>query len=89
MDSNGFYTIRKVKEILELSKDEITLYVFKFSQYFSSNCQPAKGCERLFTLDDIKILNYIHFYWEDNPDYECIEIGLNQEEYLEYFGQTL
>ena len=84
MDSNGLYTIKEIKEILELSKDEITLYVFKFSQYFSTNCKPDKGYEKLFTIDDVKKLSYIHYYWEQDPDIESIGSGLNQEEYLEY-----
>lgn len=84
MDSNGLYTFKEVKDVLEISKDEITLYIFKFSQYFSSNCQPDKGCERMFTIDDVKKISYIHYYWEQDPDIESVCSGLNQEEYLEY-----
>ncbi len=84
MDSNGLYTFKEVKDFFEISKEKITLYIFHFTDYFSLQCQPVSGKERFFTIDDIMKLNFIHYYWEQDPDIESIGSGLNQEEYLEY-----
>jgi len=77
------YDFSKTKEILSVDKPTITKIIFNFKSYFSNDCQ-IKGQERKFTLDDICKLSYIFFYWEDKPDIEAIEIGLNREEYLSY-----
>ena len=84
MVSNGLYDLSTVKELLQLSKDDITLYIHNFIEYFSKYSQPGKGIERKFTIDDVSKLAYISFYWESYPDMESIKIGLNREEYLEY-----
>ena len=84
MKNKNLYSISEVKDLLSLQKDDITLYVFKFPQYFSSECKPKKGEQRKFDIKDICTLSYIHFYWEEEPDIECIEVGLNNNEQFEF-----
>lgn len=77
------YTFLKVREILSVNKDTVTSIIFNFKSYFSSNCT-NKNQERKFTIEDICKLSYIIYYWEEDPDIESIEIGLNRKEYSDY-----
>lgn len=56
---------------------------FEFSEYLNSKANPGKGLSREFELQDVRMLAYIYTQWGDDPDIECIKIGLNRNCHFE------
>lgn len=77
------FTVSDVARILKVEKDTIKTWAFKFREYLSSNANPAKGVSREFQLEDIRIMAYVYTLWEDEPDIDCIKIGLNRRDQYE------
>jgi hypothetical protein len=83
-DKSIQFTVAKAAEILKVDKQLIKKWAYHFANYLSKEANPAKGITRLFSVDDIRVFAYVSYYWEDEPDFECINIGLNREEHHEY-----
>lgn len=78
------YSVSEVAKILEVDKQLIKNWSYHFSSYLNPNANPNKGIEREFTANDLSTLGYISMYWEENPDFENIQYGLNSNEQFEY-----
>jgi hypothetical protein len=78
------FTVAKAAEILKVDAQLIKKWAFHFSEYLEPFANPEKGKTRLFSVQDILVLAYVSNHWEDDPDFECIKIGLNKEEHREY-----
>ena len=78
------YTIASIARIFKVEKKEVKDWVYHFSDYLTIGANPEKGEERLFSLEDIRVMAYVFSYWEDTPDYECIRIGLNSNSHYKH-----
>lgn len=58
-------------------------WAFHFKEYLTKGANPSQGIARQFTLSDLPVLAYVFTYWEDDPDFENIEVGLRRGEYQE------
>lgn len=54
-----------------------------FSEYLNSKVNPPKGTARIFTSEDLRVLAYVSMYWEDQPNFESINFGLNTNSHFE------
>lgn len=77
------FTISDVSKIFKIDERTIQTCSYHFKDYLSKNANPEKGIKRVFITSDICTLNYILYYWEDNPDFESIKYGLNSNEQFE------
>lgn len=78
MDSNTLkYGASKVARIFGVDRTLVKTWAYHFQNYLNPNANPGKGIEREFTVDDLSTLAYIFSYWEDEPDIQAIEHGLN------------
>ena len=75
------FGISEIARELDVDRNLVKSWAYHFKDYLSSGANPKKGTPRQFTPQDLRILAYVYFYWEDNPDFECIRIGLNRGEY--------
>ena len=78
-------TISDIQKLFFVDKATVSKWCFEFKEYLPSEQNRRPGQERLFIWEDIIVLSYISYHWEDNPDIESISIGLNNEEYMEDF----
>lgn len=74
------FGVSDVSKIFQIDKETIKKCSYHFKEYLSKNANPEKGQERTFNVSDICTLNYILYYWENNPDFEYIKHGLNAKE---------
>jgi hypothetical protein len=83
-------TTAQVAKILNVDSQQLKQWAFEFKDYLSASANPSKGNMRRFQDSDLLALMYIQHYWEDDPDVECIQIGLNRgEQYEEAFLEHL
>jgi hypothetical protein len=78
------FTVAKAAEILKVDSLLIKKWAYHFSEYLEPAANPEKGKTRLFSVQDILVFAYVSRYWEEEPDFESIKIGLNREEFREY-----
>lgn len=71
-------TASEVAKILEVDAQQVKQWASEFRDYLSPAANPPKGSVRRFSDGDFLVLSYVWSYWEDDPDIECIKIGLNQ-----------
>lgn len=76
-------TTAQVAKILDVDVPQVKRWAFKFKDYLSATANPAKGMVRMFSDGDLLVLLYVVHYWEEQPDIECITIGLNRGEHCE------
>lgn len=75
--------VSEIARILEIDRQLVKQWAFHFKEYLSVYASPSKETPRQFTLEDLRVLIYVHEYWEDDPDFESIRIGLNCGEHLD------
>lgn len=75
------FGVSKIARELDVDRNLVKTWAYHFKDYLSPDANPKKGTPRQFTPQDFRVLTYVYFYWEDNPDFECIRIGLNRGEY--------
>jgi hypothetical protein len=73
----------EVARILNVERNLIKSWAFKFVDYLKPEANPPKGITRQFCKEDIRVLAYISMYWEDDPDIESIKSGLNSNDHFE------
>lgn len=73
--------VSEIARKLEVDRNLVKTWAYHFKDYLSPGANPEKGIPRQFTPQDFRVLRYVYFYWEDDPDFECIRIGLNRGEY--------
>lgn len=82
------YTLKfgtsEVAKMLQVERETVKTWSYKFSDYLSPKANPPKGCVREYTLDDVRVFAYILMYWEEEPDFENICYGLNSNSHFEY-----
>lgn len=78
------YTIAFVAKLFRVERKIVKDWIYHFSEFLNSSVNPKNGSERLFKIDDIRVLAYIFLYWEDYPDFEYIKIGLNSKDHYEH-----
>jgi hypothetical protein len=77
------FTVSKAAEILKVGRELIKRWAYHFSEYLEPAANPEKGVARKFSVNDILVLGYVREHWEDEPDFECIKVGLNREDHKE------
>ena len=77
------FTVADTSRIFNVDKDKVKTWAYKFSEYLSPNANPPKGVSREFQLEDIRVMAYVYTEWEEDPDIECIQIGLNCNNHFE------
>lgn len=81
--NNLKFAVADVSRIFNVNKDTVKTWAYTFSEYLSSNANPLTGVRREFQIEDIRILAYVYTEWENDPDIECIKIGLNSNNHFE------
>ncbi len=77
------FGVSEVARILAVDKDLVKSWAHHFFEYLNPKANPPKGIPRIFSADDLRVLSYIYMYWEDQPDFQAIRIGLNTESHFE------
>ena len=76
-------TVSQTARVLGVDSHQVKKWAHLFNEYLSSNANPAKGRTRTFSDSDLLVLYYVFMHWEDDPDFESIKIGLNNEEHYD------
>ena len=77
-------TVSQTARILGANIQQVKKWAWVFKDYLSSQANPAKGRSRTFTDADVLALIHVALHWEENPDIEAIQIGLNYGNHDEY-----
>lgn len=77
------FSVSEVARFLQVEKELVKKWSYKFSDHLSSTANPSKGTPRSFESEDIRVMAYILMYWEDDPDIESIKMGLNSNSHYE------
>lgn len=78
------FTVSKAAKVLNVERELIKTLAYHFSEYLEPEANPQKGVARQFSVNDILFFAYVRQYWEDEPDFKSIKIGLNREEHREH-----
>jgi hypothetical protein len=62
---------------------QVKTWAWRFKEHLSGQANPPKGRSRAFTDSDVLALMHVALNWEDDPDIENIEAGLNCEEHYD------
>jgi len=76
-------TAAQVAKILGVELPQLKRMTAGFTDYLSKAANTEKGKTRIFNDNDLLVLIYVGHSWEDEPDLECIRIGLNHDEHHE------
>ena len=76
-------TVSQTARILSVDVQQVKTWAWLFKEHLSSQANPAKGRPRAFTDSDVLALIHVAMHWEDNPDMENIEIGLNRGDHYD------
>src|SRR5205814_8095732 len=76
-------SVAQTARVLGVDGQQVKKCAHLFSEYLSSNAKPTKGRTRSFSDSDLLVLSYVCEHWEDDPDLECITVGLNQENHYD------
>ena len=69
--------VSEVAHTLSVDRNLVKTWAFRFKEHLSSDANPQKGKTRQFTGEDLQVLAFVSWHWEDEPDFENIEAGLN------------
>jgi hypothetical protein len=75
--------ISEIARVLGVECHHVEKWAVLFDEYLSEEAKPADGRPRCFSDLDFLVFAYVSTLWEDEPDLECIKIGLNREDHLE------
>jgi len=78
------FSVSYIAKLLKVNTSTVKTWAQTFSEYLSGDANPVKGNQRYFNLDDVRVLAYIYYYWEDQPDLEHIKIGLNSNSHYDH-----
>ena len=70
-------TASKVAKILDVDGLQVKRWALDFKDYLPAAANPAKGKVRMFNDGDLLVLMYVWYHWEEEPDVECIKVGLS------------
>lgn len=78
------YGVSEAARLLDVDRETLKTWTYVFSNYLSSEANPGKGKVRQFLINDIRVFAYVSMYWEEEPDIENIQYGLNSNSQFEY-----
>lgn len=78
------FGVSDIARHLSIERDVVKKMAWHFKEYLKPEANPSSGSVRTFSIDDFRVLWYVHHYWEDEPDFENIKIGLNSNDHFEY-----
>lgn len=73
--------VSRTARILGVDVHQVKTWAWLFKEHLSPQANPAKGCSRSFTDSDVLALVHVAMHWEEHPDMEAIQIGLNREDH--------
>jgi hypothetical protein len=76
-------TVSETARILGVDAQQVKKWAWQFKDNLSTLANPPKGRSRTFTEADVLALIHVAMHWEDEPDLEAIQIGLNREDHFE------
>jgi hypothetical protein len=71
------FSMADAVRIFQVDSKAIKDWIYYFSEHLGKNATPIKGVCRTFEIADIRVMAFIYSYWEENPDIEAINMGLN------------
>jgi hypothetical protein len=74
-------TVSQVANILGVNVQRVKAWAIRFREHLSGQANPPKGRQRVFTDSDVLALMHVCMHWEETPDFENIEAGLNCEDH--------
>ena len=74
-------SVSQTARILGVKVPQVKTWAWQFKEHLSPKANPAKGSPRVFTDSDILALAYVVTHWDEPPDLEDIQIGLNREDH--------
>ena len=77
------FGVSEVARLFSVDRNLVKTWAYHFSDYLDPQAKPAKGTPHRFLAEDLRVLAYIFMYWEDQPDFESIRIGLNTDSHFE------
>jgi hypothetical protein len=82
-------TPSEVARIFRVDRDQVKAWAYHFKEFLSPEANPPKGRTRQFRDEDIPILAYIYYHWEEKPDLESITYGLNRGDHRDYLFEEV
>lgn len=76
-------TVSQTARILGVDVQQVKTWAWRFKEHLSSQANPPKGRQRMFTDSDVLALMHVCMHWEEDPDFKNIEAGLNCEDHYE------
>ena len=70
------YTTNDVKTIFNIAPETVRNWTREFARYLSVTANPETGRTRLFTDEDLKVLDLVNTMRNDNKSYEDIHVAL-------------
>lgn len=77
------FGVSQVARLFKVDRDLVKTWAYNFSEYLSGEATPPKGTPRVFSAEDLRVLAYVYMYWEEQPDFESIKIGLNTDSHFD------
>jgi hypothetical protein len=74
-------SVSQTARILGVKVPVVKARSWHFKEQLSPKANPPKGASRVFTDSDVLALAYVAMHWEEHPDIENIQIGLNREDH--------
>lgn len=74
--------VSEVARVLNAEREEVKTWAFRFKDYLTAEANPPKAIPRVFSPEDLPVLAYVAYYWEQDPDLDSIKAGLNGGEHL-------
>ena len=82
--------VAETAHILGVDGQQVKNWAWLFRDHLSTQANPAKGRPRAFSDSDVLALMHVAMQWEEHPDMEAIEIGLNcGAQYEEQYREVL
>ena len=76
-------SVSQTARILGVKTPQVKTWTRQFKEQLSQKANPSKGTSRVFTDSDILALAYVAMHWEEGPDIEAMQIGLNRQDHYE------
>lgn len=82
--------VSQTAKILGVDAQQVKRWAWLFKDYLSSRANPGKGLTRSFTDTDVLVLIHVALHWEEDPDMEAIQSGLDghYEDYRHFLYQN-
>jgi len=69
--------VSQVAQILGTDVQQVKKWAWLFREYLNKGANPGKGLTRVFTDNDVLALMHVAMHWEEEPDIEEIQYGLD------------